>query len=58
MSFEDDESQMYFAPALSGGSSLSLMGTSSRICAPRISPSLPTAGIRMPDVLLVNFTVQ
>ena len=36
--FVEEESQIYFVPAFSGGSSLSLKGASRRICIPRISP--------------------
>ena len=49
MSRSLEENQIYLAPFFSGGSSLSRSGRSSKICIPQSRPSMPTAGIRMPE---------
>ena len=54
----EEENQIYLAPFFSGGSSLSRSGRSSKICIPQSRPSMPTAGIRMPEVRLEKFTVH
>ena len=51
-------SHRYFVPLLSGSLSCSRIGVSNRICAPRIIPSIPLAGMMIPAVTELKLTVH